>query len=85
MIQRLVEALGQVVVRGQGLGLDVAAVSRHEAVGERAADVHGDPFHWLLPETRSGSAVTSRPSGMTVPGGRAAHCALSASTSIGRS
>ena len=83
VIERLVEALRQVVVGGQRLGLDVAAVPGHEAVGEGAADVDGDPFHCRLPPVdaqRLGG--TSRPSGITVPGGRAAHWAFSASTSI---
>ena len=86
VIERLVEAQGQVVVGGERLGLDVAAVPRYEAVGEGAADVNGYAFHaGFPPSTRSGSAGTSRPSGITVLDGRAAHCAWSASTSISMS
>jgi hypothetical protein len=49
VVERLVEALRQVVVGGQRLGLDVAVFPGHEAVGEGAADVDRDPFHVMLP------------------------------------
>ena len=85
LVQGLVEALGQVVVGGERLGLDVVAVPGEEAVGERAADVDGDALHVWSPYRQCrwpASTGTSRPSGITVPAGRLAHCAFSAATSI---
>ncbi len=39
-IQRLVEAEGQVVLGGEGLGFDVTTFPDHEAVGEGSADIY---------------------------------------------